>query len=449
MGGSSTGTQRPREMIVALVLGLLFCLLQWPLATNPGYFAGDEMQWGSHARPESTYVPQVLDWTFYDRFQYRPLTFNLWHWLSRHFFDQPVVLHALWVAWGAFNAVLVFLLARSFDQSRRVAAGAALVFLLGPCAMYVHAWIGTLADLIWLSCVLLTVLALLHTRRAWTASLTAFALTTVALFSKESAIVIPALLALGWLFLGRDRRWLWAAFAALLPTAVYLAFRIDPILHHPRASESYAWSLVYLPRHLAEYLAYPLRVGVADVGGALMARPNSVPRWVVVLLLAALAAALLRAGPRWLAGFLALALTALGPVLILATSAAQYGYGFSALAAVALAVLWARSGAPARSVLVVFAMLSIWHGVQVMREMRHIGDVQSRFSPALAVILRSTTGPVRIARAQGGPPAPFNAFTTNIASYEGVPFNGRVQWMADPARADYVVDLGGDIVARR
>ena len=94
---------------------LVAFLAQWPLVANPGYFSHDELEWGSFAA--QTPVPWV-SWLDIGAFQYRPLTFNLWLWLSRRLFDTPQLFHALLVAWGAGNATLLCGLARRVGRHR-------------------------------------------------------------------------------------------------------------------------------------------------------------------------------------------------------------------------------------------------------------------------------------------------------------------------------------------
>src|SRR4051794_11207562 len=138
-----------RARATTLAVFALVVLAQWPLVSNPGYFSHDELQWAARAGTQGPIPWQ--SWTAVDAFQYRPLTFNLWLWLSRYLFAQPPLFHAVLVGWGAANAVLLMAVARRFDVARWPAACAALVFALGPFGAYVHGWVGTLADLAWVS----------------------------------------------------------------------------------------------------------------------------------------------------------------------------------------------------------------------------------------------------------------------------------------------------------
>ena len=210
-------------------------LLQWPLVLNPGYFSHDELQWAAFANGNL-----LAPWRDISAFQYRPLTFSIWMLLSRQLFDLPMAFHALLVTWGSMNAGLLFSVARRFGLAAWPATGGALIFAAGPFAALVHGWIGCIADLLWLSCALCTVWVVQQSSRPVVAALAAAAFTSVALLAKEAAFAIPPLLAVAWLFDGRQRSWLAATLGAGTAAAGWLAFRLDVLLHAPREGSQYA-----------------------------------------------------------------------------------------------------------------------------------------------------------------------------------------------------------------
>ena len=153
---------------------------------------------------------------------------------------------------------------------------------------------------------------------------------------------------------------------------------------------------------------------------------------------------------RWLLAFVLLGTAALGPVLILAESANQYGYGYAAAIAGLGAAAWARVGRGGRIVLVLAALLSTWHGVNVMRGMHYIGELQSLFSPSLArAVAASDRHPLRIRAADPGQHSIYLRLSLDIPSYDGVLLGDRVQLVAPDAPADYLIGKDGALTPLR
>ncbi|HET8818344.1 MAG TPA: hypothetical protein VFM73_02245, partial [Xanthomonadaceae bacterium] len=190
-------SDRPgRAWVLPVLAFTLVAAAQLPLALNPGYFSHDELQWAAFAANGAS-----ADWTAIDQFQYRPLTFGLWLWLSRALFDAPPLFHAVLVAAGAANAALAALVARRLGAPPGPALAGAMLFGVGPHAMYVHGWIGTIGDVLWLGLGLLAAwLATWRRLPPVAAAIATAAATLLALTAKEAAVAIPALLVLGaWL----------------------------------------------------------------------------------------------------------------------------------------------------------------------------------------------------------------------------------------------------------
>lgn len=418
-------------------------VLQLPLILNPGYYSHDELQWAAFADQGMRFVTV---WADVGAFQYRPVTFSLWLWLSSHLFAHPQLFHGVMVAWGGLNAVLLARLMVRLGVSAKLAFAGAIIFAMSVFTVQTHGWAGTLADLIWVSCALLVGHLALGRWRGWQVFTGAAVLTTVGLLSKESAIVIPALAALGWLFLGRGRSWGMATAGALLPALAWLALRVQAILFLPREASNYEWSFWFVPLRWLEYQLYtPLvtRAGIHNLFPASFGEPRV---WIAIALWLALAWAFRRAGARWLWGFLLVGGAALGPVLILAESSNQYGYGFAAAIAALGAAAWPHVGRAGRIVLVLWAVLSLWHGVNMMRRMHEVGTIQSRFSPALAaVVADASTYPVRVRPADKGQDWIYLRLTHQIPQYHGVPIGDRVQLVAPDAQADYVIAKDGTL----
>ncbi len=429
-----------------LAAATLACVLlaQLPLILNPGYFSHDELQWAAFAGHDAHLMPRDQLWTDLQMFQYRPLTFSLWLWLSEALFARPQAFHVVIVAWGGLNAALLAWLLRRFGLGATSALCGALGFALSPFAMHTHGWVGTIGDLIWTGCALATGLLAQRERGAVLTFAGAAVLTAIGLLAKESAIVIPGLAALGWLLLGRRRSWAMATAGAMVPVAIYLSLRLGVILFSPREAANYGWSFAYAPLRWLEYQLYPSIPTRLGITGLLEKGAGDARLWVAGLVWLAVAWTFWRAGSRWLAAFLLVGAAALGPVLILAESANQYGYGFAAAIAGLAAAVWARSDRRGRIALGIAAVLSLWHGVNVMRRMHEVGELQAVFSPAMAdAVARAEGHPVRIRAADAGQHWIYLRLSLGIPSYAGVPIGERVRLVGGSEDADYVIEKDG------
>ena len=434
--------------LAPLLVCALVLLAQLPLILNPGYFSHDELQWAAYSGASGGASVPWLHWTALDAFQYRPLTFNLWLWLSRQLFAQPQAFHALLVAWGATNAALLWVLARRFGVASGPAFAGALVFALGPYASYVHGWVGTLADLIWLSCALLVGLGCVRQPRAWIACTVAALLTAIGLLAKEAAVSIPALLLVAWWFDGRKRRWGAALLGSGAVAALYLAARLGVLLHAPRAGTQYTLSLANLLPRWLEYQLYPSMPSEFETFNTL-ARGFSGSAIAAATLWLALLLVLWRSGRRLAGIFVIGGVAALGPVLLLGASWNHYAYGFAALAAMVAAAAWPRAARWGRAVLLLAALVSVWHGVNVVRQLRQVGDVQAVFSPALAEVLRGTDRSVRLRPAPDADNWIFARLSHDIPRYDDVEIGKRVTLVAIDAPADYVIAKDGRLLPVR
>ena len=424
----------------ALVFALA-CLLQLPLALNPGYYSHDELQWAVYAA-DRVQVP----WLDLSAFQYRPLTFNLWMLLSRALFDTPMLFPAVLVAAGALNATLLFAVGRGFGMQPRHAAVGALVFVLSPYAVYTHGWVGCIADLLWVGCALLLALCVQRIHRRLLAALLAALLTTVALLAKEAAFAIPPLLALAWWFDGRKPKWVFAALASGAIAALYLGFRIDVLLNAPREGSQYVLSAWHVPLRWLEYQLFPPIVPLQE---AITTLQRPLPALIAGAAWLGLLAALWQAGRRYVALFLLGGFAALLPVLPLGSAWNHYAYGFAALAAMTVAAAWPRATRRGRIAIGVFAMLMVLHGGAVMWRMQQVGRIQSVFSPALADVLRTRTDRGTVVLRIGPDIKPWivERLTHDIPRYDGVRIGDRVRLAGDGETADYIVRPDGRLQA--
>lgn len=430
-----------RDIVIALQVFALACLLQLPLVLNPGYYSHDELQWAVYAA-DRVQVP----WLDVSAFQYRPLTFNLWMLLSRALFDTPMLFHAVLVAAGALNAPLLFAVGRGFGVQVRAAMAGALVFVLSPYAVYTHGWVGCIADVLWVGCALLLALFVQRTKRSLVAASSAALFAGLALLAKEAAFAIPPLLALAWWFDGRKPKWLFATLASGAVAALYLGLRIDVLLNAPREGSQYVLSIWHVPLRWLEYQLFPPIVPLQE---AITTLQRTLPALIAGSLWLGLLTALWQVGRRYMALFLLGGIAALLPVLPLASAWNHYAYGFAAIAAMTVAAAWPHASRIGRIAIGVFAVLTVLHGSAVMWRMQQVGRIQSVFSPALAEAVRRHSGaaPLVLRIGPGIKPWIVQRLTHDIPRYNGVEIGDRVRLAADGDIADYIVQPDGQLQA--
>jgi len=438
---------RPRFLMPAMaplwVLAIAFAV-QLPLALAPGYFSHDELQWAWRAAT----VDFVPWWDHRETFQFRPLTFNLWMALSRAFFDTPRVFHSILVLWGSLNAALLFVVGRRFGMRPRAAAVGAIGFVLTPFAAYVHGWVATIADLIWVSCALMLAWCVLRFERGWAIACLAFALSLVGILGKEAAAAIPVLCAVAWLLdPARRGRWTAATIGAGLAIALFLAWRAPALLHAQRDGGSqYVPSLSNVPVRWFEYQVFPPIFNLLEAHTTLL---RAKPVIVAAVLWVALVAALWQAHRRIALAFLLGGFAALAPVLTLGVSTNHYGYGFAAVSAMCLAAAWRHASRQGRMAIALFSALTVLHGVFVMLAMHQVARIQSVFSPALAQLVSSQPGVVRLRPAPDAKEWIFVRLTHEIPAYHGVPVAGHVELVAAGQPADYEIRPDGSLIPVR
>lgn len=428
----------------AIRLLMLLVAAQWLLVSNPGFFSHDELQWGARAEVASLAELPWFSWTDFTVFQWRPLTFNSWLVLSYELFESPMTMHLAWVVAGSAIAMGLAGLLLQLGARRAVAVAAALVFALGPYAAYVHGWVATLADLIWVgaSVALGHALVALDRRGARPAAFAAvaFVFTAAGLLAKEAALSMPALLGLAWL-LHRNGP---ARFAAVVGSGVaavaYLALRLGTLMA-PGDATSYTISPFSAPVNWAIYWIFPLTPDAFEAWNlTLSPMRHLVVAGVLVLAMFALVA---HRAPRHAIALVAGSALALAPALPLAYAANQYGYGFWAWTVACLALAWPRLGLPARALVLVLALVSVWSGWNVQRGVARVGERQAVFQPALVEALAGHEGELRLWPATDA--WIYLRLTTAIPSWRGQPIGERVRIVGAQDEAHFEINEVGSL----
>ena len=89
-----------------------------------------------------------------------------------------------------------------------------------------------------------------------------------------------------------------------------------------------------------------------------------------------------------------------------------------------------------------FATIAIWHGIDVQRQMRRVGECQARYSPALAAAIARAGHPLRV-RLPIDDDWIYRRLSFQIPSYRGVAIGDNVQLVPPDAPADVVIIDGG------
>jgi hypothetical protein len=384
------------ERIARIRLPLLLLALQLPLILNPGYFSHDELQWWARADVSSWSDLPWVPWLDLTPLQYRPLTFNLWLVLAHAFAATPRWMHLVFVALGTTNAWLLTRVLAGTGAPSRTCCAAALVFVLSPCVVYVHGWTATLADLLTLAFLLLAVRQV--QRGTTTGAIGAALLVALALLSKESAIVLPALLVFAAYGQPSSRPTrLAVAFSAAVVIA-YLALRLPILVDSASANPAYAWSLRNIAPRTTEYLLYPFMPPLFEIASLLKA---SLARLIAAAAcIALLFYALATRGERWPLAWLAAFIVALAPVLVLPIAYDQYAYLASALGVAIAAAAWPALRRPARVILAILAAIVVVHGAAVAWRMVAAGVVERNLhADLLEIVQRDPATPIVVVAA--------------------------------------------------
>jgi len=158
---------------------------------------------------------------------FRPLPLLLWRVLFS-ISDSAVLLHTFNVLLHGLNGFLVAALGSAMGMRRDVALGGAALFLSFPAAPEAVAWAADLQDVLMTTMALGAVVAARGETQSGTRIAVICVMVALGLGSKETAVCIPALIAICWLRPSRLRRWQqWRLYIALaVLTGVYLAIRV-------------------------------------------------------------------------------------------------------------------------------------------------------------------------------------------------------------------------------
>jgi hypothetical protein len=213
-------------------------------------------------------------------------------------------------------------------------------------------------------------------------------------------------------------------------------------LFDPRPFDGYAWSLAAIPARWFEMQVWPFLVTTFELVGVMQASGARLAFAVTIAALLALAIG--RVSVRLLIVFVAGGGLAMGPALLLLQPYPQYGYAWSALACACLACAWPRLATGWRALLLLALLLSGWHGFNVQREMRRVGELEREFTPALHALAAQPIA-LRLHAERARDAWIYRRLLVPIEGHGATP---RATLVADPAFATHRIEVDGGIVAR-
>lgn len=340
-----------RDLTACVVLVLLAPILLLLLLANPGFFSHDELQKVDHIQMFGFLDYLRLYTHFHDAislsFPVRPVSF-LWQGLVSFFVPgYNFVVHLADVWMHAAICVLLFLAIKRVHGDRQFAWITALIFLASPLVVFSVGWPAALMDRLY---VLFGLIALIFADNyisksgGWGSLIVIVLASTLAVLSKETAVILPVLPLFYFISAGASRstrRIFLASLVWALPIAVFMIYRLIALMHYtaPAGSNPYAVSLQNIPDGILVYFAYPFLYQLLEAGNwVLLGRGEFVAATVLHLILLLL---LWRTvGIRWCFAYLAGYFLFVLPVLPIQTKGAHYLYGSGAILSLGLAALF-------------------------------------------------------------------------------------------------------------
>ena len=378
------------SMLCIFMATLVLCCM---LTAIPGYFSSDEMLFlppvslmkasARFAVSDMTtfFHPGTLFHSLIHAQFFRPTGVAVLMGVMRHE-ELPFIPHLVMVVLHGMNCALLYCLFR--NESRRLALVAALLFAVSPLAMYAVGWVAAIFDLLVTMFALLTVLSVrsfVRTGRS-TRLLAVFIFTVLALCSKETAVVMPAVAVLGLWPAGYrtspGRAWV-ATGTIVFTWLAFMLFRSSALLD-AAAGSSGGYKAGFGPNvidNLRVYVGYPFAPGIFDVGNIVFLSVAALACSIVALALVFFLTAV-AAGWRRSLSLIVIFLLPLLPVLILTKHETQYLYASSIGLSLALASCLVHGGRVVRLGAVILGALLVIHAAREQDYMYQSGACQTR-----------------------------------------------------------------------
>ncbi|MBE0659629.1 MAG: glycosyltransferase family 39 protein [Bryobacteraceae bacterium] len=403
------------------------------LIANPGFYNHDELQRADDLKSMglAEYVKTYAQIKPGECFEtpVRPVSFLVQGALSYPVYVAPYLTHLGSVLMHAAACCLLFFMLARMETTREAALPAALLFAISPLATFATGWAAALMDRLYVSFGLGAGWVAVTSERRPAARTAAgiFALTVLALFSKETAVVLPAAaLLLAWHGWANRAAWFSRSRAAavvagtLAPVAAYLAFRwpaLEASVSGSASAPHYALSAVGSISRIEIYLAYPFLRNLTDAGGAGLMPVAYLAFGILahVVLVWSLNAVY---GRRAAALYLACYIVPLTPILFIAGIGSHYLYASGLALSSALALLlvhaWKEKKRLMQCLLVLLVLVLASHSQRNQMYIYSIGRCMNRAMTSLEAkhLTMGRPARIRIDADKGAPVHVLHRFTT-------------------------------------
>lgn len=355
-----------------VLLGTLFIftLISHSLVIfNPGFFNHDEWQRYDHiySYDFAHFVEKVGVLKAGKEFgaPVRPLGFIQQGFSALFMVSHPWIAHLIDVLIHFFDMLVFYLLLSRLKVERRLKDIAALLFLLSPLGIFATAWVGASFDRLYVLFSMLAIYFALgiyqtnkHELRETAEQQKSIKFNGVGLFvsaffaiiSKETALMLPALVSLGYLLMGikefnlqslvRDKYLYITSLLAGIPILIFLVIRAPAIYNtlFVYASPEYSPQFSFFLRNVLYYFAYPFYWGTGDMYS--MAVESKVSAYIGALIhLSILFLLMWRINVKACAIYISLYFVFLLPVVFLQAISAHYLYATTPVMSLAIAYL--------------------------------------------------------------------------------------------------------------
>lgn len=395
------------SIAIILIIGIAI-VSSLMIIANPGFFNHDEWDKADHVMRHGFggYVHDYvrLQQTLEFGHPIRPVSFFIQGIAALFMHGYPFVVHLMDVLMHAAVGAMFFVAIRRVHENRQFAWASAIIFLISPLAAFSVAWPAALMDRLYILFGLVAFVAAydyINQKRTVISLTIVFIASSMAILSKETALILPATLIVLPLFslISLRNKRLWVAFVVwCIPIILYLLYRAPALANSVSGAIStpYSASLTNVPEGLIIYAIYPFLWPLVEAHAW---HVQLLPRiWFAGLAHATLLILLWRAlSFRVMLAYLGGYALFLIPILPIASKAAHYLYGSGLVTSIAIAALLAGKWSEARKfrLLIPLAMLMVLtlHSLVIQRDIYQTGVCMSVASKTIESSYLATGSP--------------------------------------------------------